>query len=84
MTDITVYKHSANKTINKKPRLFIPLLDPSSDKLKHLMHIHGGNYEHYLSKTRVTHVIATRLPNSKVKELKGNDKIVKPEWILDR
>ncbi|XP_064611055.1 DNA repair protein REV1-like [Liolophura sinensis] len=57
--------------------------NPSSDKLKHLMNIHGGNYEHYLSKTRVTHVIATRLPNSKVKELKGKDKVVKPEWILD-
>ena len=45
--------------------------------------LHGGNYEHYLYRTRVTHVIATNLPNSKVKELKGL-KVVRPEWITDR
>lgn len=55
---------------------------PSSDELKRLMMLHGGGYEHYLYRTRVTHVIATNLPNSKVKELKGL-KVVSPEWIID-
>ena len=45
--------------------------------------IHGGNYEHYHSKTKVTHVIATNLPDSKVRELKG-EKVVRPEWIIER
>ena len=58
-------------------------LEPSSDELKRLMMLHGGNYEHYHSKTKVTHVIATNLPDSKVRELKG-EKVVRPEWITDR
>ena len=58
-------------------------IEPSSDELKRLMMIHGGNYEHYHSKTKVTHVIATNLPDSKVRELKG-EKVVRPEWITDR
>ena len=57
--------------------------EPSSDELKRLMMLHGGNYEHYLYRTKVTHVIATNLPDSKVRELKGL-KVVKPEWITDR
>lgn len=55
---------------------------PSSDELKRLMMLHGGNYEHYLYRTKVTHVIATNLPDSKVRELKGL-KVVRPEWITD-
>ncbi|KAH3821242.1 DNA repair protein REV1-like [Dreissena polymorpha] len=44
---------------------------PSSDELKRLMMLHGGTYETYLYRTRVTHVIATNLPDSKVKEIRG-------------
>ncbi|KAK3580894.1 hypothetical protein CHS0354_008176 [Potamilus streckersoni] len=55
---------------------------PSSDELKRLIILHGGQYEHYLFKTRVTHVIATNLPDSKVKEFQEK-KVVKPEWITD-
>ncbi|KAL4221825.1 deoxycytidyl transferase [Mactra antiquata] len=55
---------------------------PSSDELKRLMMLHGGQYEHYLYRTRVTHVIATNLPYSKIRELKGL-KVVRPEWITD-
>ncbi|WAR14703.1 REV1-like protein [Mya arenaria] len=55
---------------------------PSSDELKRLIILHGGRYEHYLYRTRVTHVIATNLPDSKVKDLKGL-KVVRPEWITD-
>lgn len=57
--------------------------EPSSDELKKLMMLHGGSYEHYLSRTKVTHVIATNLPNSKVKQIRGL-KVVRPEWITER
>ncbi|KAH3821346.1 hypothetical protein DPMN_123109 [Dreissena polymorpha] len=56
--------------------------EPSSDELKRLMMLHGGTYETYLYRTRVTHVIATNLPDSKVKEIRGL-KVVTPEWITD-
>ncbi|XP_070561511.1 DNA repair protein REV1-like isoform X2 [Ptychodera flava] len=55
---------------------------PSSDELKRLMMLHGGQHNYYYSKTKVTHVIATALPHGKIRELKG-EKVVKPEWILD-
>lgn len=44
---------------------------------------HGGRYEQYLMKTRVTHIIATNLPDSKIRDLRDM-KVVQPEWILDR
>ncbi|OWF54110.1 DNA repair protein REV1-like isoform X2 [Mizuhopecten yessoensis] len=56
---------------------------PSSDELKRLVLIHGGRYEHYLYRTRVTHIIATNLTNSKIKDLMKNGKVVRPEWITD-
>ncbi|XP_060082771.1 DNA repair protein REV1-like [Ylistrum balloti] len=56
---------------------------PSSDELKRLVVSHGGQYEHYLYKTRVTHIIATNLTNSKIKDLMKNGKVVHPEWITD-
>ncbi|KAL5013110.1 hypothetical protein ScPMuIL_007380 [Solemya velum] len=55
---------------------------PSSDELKYLMTLHGGQFEHYLFKSRVTHVIATNLPDSKVLVLRGQ-KVIKPQWITD-
>lgn len=54
---------------------------PSSDELKRLMMLHGGRYEMYLSKQRVTHIIATNLCGSKITSL-HNYKVVHPDWIL--
>ena len=48
----------------------VSLLDPSSDHLKQIMAEHGGRYQHYYSRRSCTHIIATNLPDSKVKELK--------------
>lgn len=45
-------------------------LDPSSDHLKQIMADHGGRYQHYYSMKSCTHIIATNLPDSKVKNLK--------------
>ncbi|XP_061163999.1 DNA repair protein REV1-like [Saccostrea echinata] len=56
---------------------------PSSDELKRIMYQYGGHYEHYLSKRRVTHIIATSLPNSKITKGLKHCKVVKPEWITE-
>lgn len=57
--------------------------EPSSDELRRLIMQHGGRYEQYLRKTVVTHIIATSLPDSKMRSL-HDFKVVKPEWITDR
>ncbi|XP_077199617.1 DNA repair protein REV1 isoform X1 [Paroedura picta] len=56
--------------------------DPSADELRRLMMLHGGQYHIYYSRSKTTHIIATNLPNAKIKELKG-EKIVRPEWITE-
>eukprot|EP00112_Aurelia_sp_Birch-Aquarium-sp1_P007254 Seg179.3 transcript_id=Seg179.3/GoldUCD/mRNA.D3Y31 product="DNA repair protein REV1" protein_id=Seg179.3/GoldUCD/D3Y31 len=56
--------------------------NPSSDHLKQIMAEHGGHYQHYYSRRSCTHIIATNLPDSKVRELK-NEKIVHPDWIIE-
>ncbi|XP_062457580.1 DNA repair protein REV1 isoform X2 [Rhea pennata] len=56
--------------------------DPSADELRRLMMLHGGQYHMYYSRSKTTHIIATNLPNAKIKELKG-EKVVRPEWIME-
>ncbi|XP_072705795.1 DNA repair protein REV1 isoform X3 [Ciconia boyciana] len=56
--------------------------DPSADELRRLMTLHGGQYHVYYSRSKTTHIIATNLPNAKIKELKG-EKVVRPEWIME-
>lgn len=57
--------------------------EPSADELRRLMMLHGGQFHMYYSHTKTTHIIATNLPNCKIKELRG-EKVVRPEWITDR
>ncbi|CAL8266527.1 unnamed protein product [Lota lota] len=56
--------------------------DPSADELRRLMMLHGGQFHVYYSRSITTHIIASNLPNSKIKELKG-EKVVRPAWITD-
>merc|ERR1712013_788924 len=56
---------------------------PSSDELKRLVCENGGSYMQFFSKTHVTHTIATNLPDSKIKNMKKNDKVMSPRWIVD-
>lgn len=56
--------------------------DPSSDELRRLMMLHGGQFHVYYSRSKTTHIIANNLPNSKIQELKG-EKVIRPEWITD-
>ncbi|KAF7811035.1 DNA repair protein REV1 isoform X1 [Senna tora] len=59
---------------------------PSSQELRGYMLTYGGNFENYFSRHRVTHIICSNLPNSKVKNLRAFSAglpVVKPTWILD-
>ncbi|EFJ32197.1 hypothetical protein SELMODRAFT_407478 [Selaginella moellendorffii] len=59
---------------------------PSHQELRTLMLRHGGNFENYFSKTRVTHIICSNLPQSKIKEFRSFSKglpVLKPGWIVD-
>lgn len=42
---------------------------PSREEIRQLMLLHGGGFEHYET-SRVTHIIATHLPASRVLQLK--------------
>lgn len=57
---------------------------PSKEEIRQLMLLHGGGFEHY-DTGRVTHVIATHLPASKLLQLKKAKKplpVVHPDWIV--
>lgn len=57
--------------------------EPSKNELKRMIHAHGGNYVFNLyGNTKVTHTIATNLPNSKIKNL-GDSVVCTPAWIVD-
>ncbi|KAJ1947747.1 deoxycytidyl transferase [Kickxella alabastrina] len=55
---------------------------PSHYELKLILIERGGQFLHYLSKTQVTHIIASGLAISKEKEFR-NYKVVRPEWVVD-
>ena len=44
--------------------------------------MNGGIFHHYKSH-RTTHIIAINLPDTKVKNLKGNEPICHPKWIVE-
>lgn len=43
---------------------------------------HGGVYHHYYRNNKTTHIIATNLPDTKIKHLKAMN-VVKPDWVVD-
>lgn len=80
---------SASKQGNQKNNLFEGIsifvngyTDPTADELKNLMMQYGGVYHHYYRTGRTTYVIASNLPDSKLKQTQGI-KFVKPSWIVD-
>ena len=58
-------------------------ITPTAEELKRLMLAHGGTYHHYYNSKTTTHIIASNLCGAKIKKLKGDEKLVKPEWICD-
>lgn len=59
------------------------MVEPPADQLKQLMVTHGGKYHHYYIANKTTHVIASNLPQSKMKNLKTQT-VVTAGWITDR
>ncbi|KAL1489434.1 hypothetical protein ABEB36_014329 [Hypothenemus hampei] len=57
------------------------LTNPPAMELKKLMAVHGGEFHMYQS-SATTHIIASNLPNVKIKNL-GIVPIVKPAWITE-
>ncbi|EYU42716.1 hypothetical protein MIMGU_mgv1a023736mg [Erythranthe guttata] len=59
---------------------------PSNQELRGYMLKYGGRFENYFSRHRVTHIICSNLPDSKIKNLRafsGGLPVVKPAWLLD-
>lgn len=56
--------------------------DPEADRLKHMIHANGGRYS-YMPSSRVTHVIATNLPHSKIRNLTDSSLVCTPAWVVD-
>lgn len=44
--------------------------------------VNGGTYHHYYSRSKTTHIIASNLPDTKVKNM-NTERIVNPKWITD-
>ena len=56
--------------------------NPPYIELRELVTQNGGRFQQYFSRSVVTHVIAANLSVSRARDL-HNDKVVKPEWIVD-
>ena len=56
---------------------------PTSEEIRKLVTANGGSYHYYYSMSKVTHIIASNLPTSKINQIRDK-KIVKPAWIVDR
>ncbi len=60
------------------------LTDPSHAELRRLMSMHGGAFKNYYSRSTVTHIICSNLPDAKVKAFekeRNPTPFVRPEWI---
>ncbi|XP_070654396.1 DNA repair protein REV1 isoform X5 [Bos indicus] len=82
-SDAAIQKDGTSSTIFSGVAIYVNgYTDPSAEELRKLMMLHGGQYHVYYSRSKTTHIIATNLPNAKIKELKG-EKVIRPEWIVE-
>ncbi|XP_007501185.2 DNA repair protein REV1 isoform X1 [Monodelphis domestica] len=82
-SDAALQKEGTPSTIFSGVAIYVNgYTDPSAEELRKLMMLHGGQYHVYYSRSKTTHIIATNLPNAKIKELKG-EKVIRPEWIVE-
>lgn len=56
---------------------------PTSDELKRLILLNGGEYHPYYRYQQTKFMIATNLSTARIKTLRPDDRIVKPDWITD-
>ncbi|KAM1233608.1 hypothetical protein ACFX2J_003293 [Malus domestica] len=89
-TEASASSHSGSNTGNDIFRGVSIFVDgytvPPNQELRGYMLHFGGKYENYFSRYRVTHIICSNLPDSKIKNLRsfsGGLPVVKPSWILD-
>ncbi|XP_062065936.1 DNA repair protein REV1 isoform X4 [Lepus europaeus] len=83
-SDAAMQKDGTSSSIFSGVAIYVNgFTDPSAEELRKLMMLHGGQYHVYYSRSKTTHIIATNLPNAKIKELKG-EKVIRPEWIVER
>ncbi|KAI7846807.1 BRCT domain-containing protein [Circinella umbellata] len=81
-----ILEGSASQTV---PQIFEGLsiyingyTNPPQSELRTQIILHGGDYQHYLKKSSVTHIIATNLTHAKCNEFRAY-KVVKPNWLMD-
>eukprot|EP00727_Mastigamoeba_balamuthi_P001989 m51a1_g11788 hypothetical protein (762) ;mRNA; r:300874-303437 len=60
---------------------------PTALELRDIVVAHGGRYEHFFTRERVTHVVAECLPDSKAASLAPQPgrrplRVVRPEWLV--
>jgi DNA repair protein REV1 len=55
--------------------------DPPNLALRDMVCARGGDYQYY-QVPAVTHVVATHLPDAKVRLLRGHERVVHPDWIV--
>lgn len=60
----------------------VAITEPTAEELKRVMMVNGGTYHHYYSRSKTTHIIASNLPNTKIKNM-NTERIVSPKWITD-
>ncbi|KAL5707124.1 hypothetical protein ACHQM5_025211 [Ranunculus cassubicifolius] len=79
--------NSGNKPLFSGISIFVDgFTVPSSQELRGYMLKYGGRFENYFSRTRVTHIICSNLPDSKIKNFRSFSRglpVVKPTWVLD-
>ncbi|CEJ01524.1 hypothetical protein RMCBS344292_15548 [Rhizopus microsporus] len=82
-------KEVRNRSSQELPQIFKGLsihingyTQPSATELRRLILQHGGDYQHYLKKLHVTHILASNLTSAKMQEFRAY-KVVKPNWITD-
>lgn len=56
---------------------------PTADELKRLILLNGGEYHPYYRYQTTKFMIATNLSSARMKQLRPDDRIVKPEWITE-
>lgn len=56
---------------------------PTADELKRLVLLHGGDYHPYYRYQTTKFMIATALSTARMKNLRPDDRVIRPEWITD-
>lgn len=56
---------------------------PTADELKRLILLNGGEYHPYYRYQTTKFMIATNLSMARMKQLRPDDRVVRPEWIIE-